>query len=238
MSNLGAAGDPARGRLHGSLMPSACESMVRFFSGPEGKSSELSAELSKLGVQCDNVDILRPNQEWCNLLDDTTWSGWVASLSSRIAASFWGPPCGTFSPSRNHRPGPPVLRSTVFPFGLPEMLKVQRYKEEIRIGNVLADRTLQGCEIMYSRGCPFGFETPEPRDGEPSILLFPRAVALLALPGVRVVAFDQCQLEGVSVKPTVIVHFKLDLTSLDSLRCLHPKTWCSYVDIAGATRWV
>ena len=237
MQSLGSSGDPAKAenRMHTVELDSPL--IVHAFAGPDGKKSSLSCELRSVGLQCHDIDTRREGIPDMDLLDDTVWESVKTMLQEKAKGAMVDPPCGTFSRVRNHRPGPPVLRSTEHIHGLPEIRAVAKHKEELRKADILAERAIETCEIMHSRGLPFGFESPAPVADEPSIFLLPRAIALAKLPGVFSVVFDQCRFGALTTKPSQILAFKLPISDWCELRCSHTPDWHEFLDAYGTSHW-
>ena len=80
---------------------------------------------------------------------------------------------------------------------------------------------------MYKRQV---LECPDAFGDNPTVLLFPKAKQLLDLPGVLVATGDQCPFGALSQKPSVLVHFGVDLGFFHGQRCAHPFQTFSDVD--------
>ena len=140
-----------------------------------------------------------------DLLSDVSWALYRDSLlAGYYAGLLTGPPCETASPSRAHRPGPPPLRSFTEFFGLKKL--APHLREQVRKANILWDRALEACLIMYSLNKPFVLESPLPRTDCASIFQFPKAEQLAGLDGVWDVDFDQCMCGAQTVQaPHILV---------------------------------
>jgi hypothetical protein len=201
--------------------------VLHLYSGQAHRVSAFSTELRAMGLEVDDVDRTSGLADH-DILCDVNWARYRHRLcTGYYAGLLTGPPCETASPSRAHAPGPPPLRSHAEFFGLKGLSPALR--EQVRKANVLWDRALEGCGIMYSLSKPFLLESPLPRSDCASIFQFPKAEQLLALDGVEDVDFDQCMLGGLSVKPTRLRMFLLELPNLHGLRCAHPL--CDFSDV-------
>ena len=252
MALLGSAGDPATAPTQSSSAPNTAAAapthrssapmfpsarIHHLFSGPQNKSTSLSIELAKVGIDCTDKDIVNKHLHDQDLLDDTTWERCKYEMVHESLGVAAGPPCGTFSSLRNHRPGPPVLRSISHLHGMPSILKDPNLKLQLRTDDILAERALEACELMHLHCKAFVLEQFEPGLDQPSLFLFPRAIALAKKPGVYEVRFDQCMFGALTTKPSKLLVFGLALRHLHEVRCNHAWDWHSYSDTSGRTQW-
>ena len=117
-----------------------------------------------------------------------------------------GAPCSSFSAGRNANVGGPRPVRTDKPpgiFGIKDLKPAE--KESVREGTLLAHRKATMAELCYSKGLPFGAETPQRREGCPSVFKLPRFLALESKDGVSITAFVQCHLGARTPKPTDIL---------------------------------
>ncbi|CAE7312378.1 unnamed protein product [Symbiodinium sp. CCMP2592] len=157
-----------------------------------------------------------------DLLDESVHSAILRDLV------YWAaPPCGTFSPLREVRPAPPVLRSEHHIEGLPDLGKKE--KEQVRAAN--------------PRGALLGL-CGAPGAGKPSLWAMPSFRSILGLDRVGTADFDQCRFGLETVKPTrFLFSAHVDFAKLHGQRCNHPRGTHQSVagkqvsDSAGQQRW-
>ena len=101
------------------------------------------------GVTIFQIDITKRNQR--KVLET------LLNLDCIIYAHF-APPCGTASAARNVQPGPPPLRSTVFPMGLPRLTLVQR--TGVRLANQLYRWTVDAILKLDAKQIAWSVENP------------------------------------------------------------------------------
>lgn len=199
--------------------------LLYLYSGPERKDS-LAAHLKRLGWECEEVDIEAVNSQ--DLLDCDVWQ----RLLDRIEAGefdgiFSSPPCGTFSVARSvsGSHGPRQLRGVE----MPELYKgvkhlCQDELEEVKVGNILSDRTAEAVHWFAIRSKPWGIEQPARREGRPSMLRLPKFQQLAKMPNASIKTFAQCRFGCTFQKLTEILG-NLDLSSWPGA-CDHPvKDW-------------
>ena len=133
---------------------------LNLFSGPYARAEGLSKRLKQQFGWHRVIDIDNdPDTSggWAHdLLNDETFSK-VLLLATRGAfdAIMVAFPCSTFSASRLFQsipPGPPPVRSSDHPDGLPDEEIDPKYKRELRLTNTLLERTAQ--IIMAARNSP------------------------------------------------------------------------------------
>ena len=226
-------------------MPNRRIRVLHLFSGLAQRPDGVAATLQSHGVSCDDKDILNTWLKDQDLADDATWG----RIRSRIKAGDWdivlaGPECGTFCPARRlPPPRPPVLRSLDHLYGFPKSMAreldlIPSDFEDIRMGNLLAERTAEAGHLQMDGGRAFIFEQPAPWDGHPHMFMFKSFQALVER-GARHIDFDQCQLGGESTKPTRLLYAGVDIAGSPfaslQLRCQHPKQWVD--DRKGGQTW-
>ena len=88
------------------------------------------------------------NVEGDNLALRRKIEAWIASVCVRLA--HFGTPCTTFSKTRKHDGGPPLVRTRRFLNGVPFLSA--KNKEKVRLGTLFLDITLQLCEALTKAG--------------------------------------------------------------------------------------
>ena len=92
----------------------------------------------------------------------------------------------------------------------------------------MVSRSATAVVIQRGGGRAWTLENPEHPDGKPSIWLMPALKGITGSPGVRMCRFDQCRFGLESTKPTAMAFERVDLSTLDGLRCNHEKRqWTS-----------
>jgi hypothetical protein len=199
--------------------------VLHLFSGPGGRSDGIAAYLRAVGVEVTDCDIVNIDTEDQDIADDAVWGRIKDRLQSGVFDFvFAGPPCRSFSASRNFGPGPPVLRDADHPYGFPKSSMLGRglmphHFEQIRLDNLLAERSAEACDIMDSLGNGFGVEQPIPWRGAVSMFQFECFLNLVGK-GAKVVEFDQCMFGALTRKPTQILYGNSDFSFLEA-RCNH-----------------
>ena len=190
---------------------------LHLFSGPKDRPDSLTAALRQRGLQSTDFDLVNG----FDLRDDLVYTKLAADIKAGIYNFIVaGPPCNTFSRVRSHSGGPPPLRSSEHPYGLPNL--GIKHKETIREHSLLALRTSQLCTLVHSLGGGFAVENPaHVAQADPSIWLLAEFKALSKLQCTSFVALDQCRFGGLTTKPTWFLYSRIDLSGL-ALRCNHP----------------
>lgn len=192
---------------------------VHLFSGPSSRADSFAAHCKQLGFGCRDFDTI--NGEMQNLACDLTWQRVRAVLQEPgCVGAVMGPPCNTFSHARTVAPGPPPLRTVEHLYGLPGLTPSQ--KEQVRTANLLAARSAEAATLLHGLGKGFVIENPERWSAQsPSIWALDEMQRVAALPGVRMLHFDQCTVGAPARKPTTLMYYRLDLRRLQA-RCNHP----------------
>ena len=239
--DAGAAGR-ARGRIRGApsevwdrplaATPPAQAGPRRFlylYSGDAVREDSLGQFLVAWGIETDMVDKVNVGAVDSDLADDALWRRWRAKLKDGVYHGLGAsPPCGTFCGARKLQPGPPVLRSAAHPYGFPKgspeakRLRPEHF-EDIRIGNLLAERAAEAALIMQQLGRPYWVEQPEHPESEPCMFQF-RSFQQLVQGGAKSVQFDQCMHGSAATKPTTLLYQFCDASVLAG-RCNHAKRW-------------
>ena len=97
-------------------------------------------------------------------------------------------------------------------------------KEKVRIGTLLAFRTVEACDSARAKGIPCCLETPKRRPGVSSVFKFTEVGEPLELHEGYIVAFVQRGLGARTNKPTEILLFGVSMHEfLD--QCYDPSVW-------------
>ena len=212
----------------GDPPPPVCRSRYRvlhLFSGPTDRADGLAAYLRAVGIKVTDCDIVNVDFDDQDIADDAAWGRIKAKLQSGyFNFVFAGPPCRTFSASRGHGPGPPILRDCDHLYGYSKSSSLGRglkphHFEQIRLDNLLAERTAEACDIMESLGNGYGVEQPIPWRGAVSMFQFECFLNLIRK-GARVVEFDQCMYGAPTRKPTQVLYGNSDFSPLEA-HCNH-----------------
>jgi hypothetical protein len=206
--------------------------VLHLFSGPAWRTDSFAAAIAAAGGGCDDVDIVNTHLADQDILDDAVW----CRIRARIHTGYYdvilgGPECGTFCSARRLRPGPEPLRSPEHPYGFPKPegrqrgLKPEQF-EQIRIGNLFAERMAEAAAIQLEAGRAFIIEQPAPIEGCAHMYEFASFKALIQR-GAWWFDLDQCRFGAESQKPTRLLCFGVDLGLLEGqdVACDHPLQW-------------
>eukprot|EP00434_Breviolum_minutum_P012208 symbB.v1.2.010766.t2/scaffold709.1/size267679/9 len=125
-------------------------------------------------------------------------------------------PCETFSPLREHPPGPRVLRTKEFPLGLLDK-KFGLTKEEVnqvKQANSLIGISQEAIEGMLDLSRPFWWENPGHGDDKVHMWSTPMAQTILDKDHVYTAALDQCVFGAETTKPTIFAFGHLNLSGI------------------------
>jgi len=166
-TTVGMAGPPRVDPSSSSGLPTKQRHQVlHLFSGPSPRTDGLASYLRAVDIGTTDVDVVNVHLEDQDLVDDAVWTRLRQRLlNGDFSFVFAGPPCRTFSDARLQRPGPPVLRNQEFIYGFPKSQARRRglrpeHFEQIRIDNLLAERTAEACIIMHDVGFGYAVEQP------------------------------------------------------------------------------
>ena len=82
--------------------------VLHLFSGPSGRVDGVAAAIRASGGTCEDVDTVNTHLSNMDIADDSIWARYRARLrAGEFDVVAAGPPCGSFSPVRKIRPGPP-----------------------------------------------------------------------------------------------------------------------------------
>ena len=172
------------------------------FGGPEVDPWALAKKLRLRGLWVDNYD--KELSECPNdLMDDTIFEPLLARCrSGYYVGGIIAPPCGVRSRARNAQPGPPVLATREFPYGLPGLSAAQQL--QVSVASELLFRALR-IETAMKQGNAWSFlEQPEDFGDHPSAWDLDAVQKGGRLIGAVSVSFDQYPWGGLSSKPTTV----------------------------------
>ena len=199
------------------------------FSGPAARADGIPALLQRAGHRVDCMDLVNAQLPDQDIANDATWERVRAKL---IAGHYHfllaSPPCRTFSEARHRTPGPPVLRSWKHPYGFPksrakEFRLQPHHYEQIRLDNLLGERTSEACTIMDDLQRGWAVEQPHPWLDSVSLFDF-KSFRALHKRGAAFITFDQCPYGAPTTKPTKIMSHGPDFSQL-ARTCDHDQRW-------------
>lgn len=201
------------------------KTLLYLYSGPY-RADSVAEYIRSLGSDCMEVDI--EAKSTMDLLDCDVWQKLLDDIQSgKYFGIFASPPCSTFSMARKGKfdRGPYQLRGAE----MPQLYKgvaglTQEEREQIKIGNVLADRAAEAVHWFAVRGYPWAIEQPARREGNPSMFNLPKFELLRKTPNACFKRFAQCHFGCEFQKSTEILgNISLDHWPGD---CCHPtKEW-------------
>jgi hypothetical protein len=219
--------------------PNAKLKILYLYSGKSDRPDGVIMLLRNLGHEATGLDL----QNGDDLLDDTSWSRALAELGNYDFVVLT-PPCGAFSPSRNHQPGPRPLRSQLEPYGLKSPLPPFTAAEKLalRVSNIHNVKSWIFYKAALALGLGTAFEAPTVlQPDQPSSFQFREAIAVAGIQGVRDYDLHQCMFGAETTKPTTfrirtngsIAVVQLALTG----KCNHSPSWHKFVSPSGETKW-
>ena len=152
-------------------------------------------------------------REQGNLIAPMAHRFWARCIASgQIVGAGGGPPCETFSAARHQGNGPKPLRSSEFPWGMPNLRPCEW--KQVMVGTRLLQFIFDMLLLLaQTGGCGF-CEHPQ----YPVWLLSKQPSSIWSQPAVRalrllhcfgVTSFDQCEFGADATKPTTILHLRL-----------------------------
>ena len=228
--------------------PKHIPALIHLFSGPERPGS-LQEHISALNWRSFPVDTVL---QWTlqagnDLSKDVVWEGVEYMVTTGQAQGVaMDPPCSTCSRARKHPPAwPRRSRSKSHPLGPPRSQLISSEIQELKRANYMYHKTISLARTCCTLNIPWYIEQPEPwgpEDDNATFFDFPETIALMALPGVKFVDFDQCEKGAETVKPTRLLYFGLDMNEFQAntidggpVRCTHPKKEWTLPN--GTTHW-
>ena len=192
---------------------------LHLFSGPP-REGDLAQQLASLGWATCSCDILQTSPT--NLLDQGTRARIIQDVHDGLYDHiFLGTPCETFSALREIQPGPRPLRSESELTGITSGLSAGEKKQ---VTEANEHTSFSGTVMTQALVDDVGFTMENPEPLKPVTIFEMRDIKeVSSAEGVKNVNFDQCRFGGENAKPTRLLHYKVDYTSLDEVRCDHPK---------------
>ena len=170
---------------------------VEIFSG----TAHLTDAVRKAGIPClppIDITICSAVPTPFDVVDAARWQFLMQLiLLGAIWFAHFGTPCNTYSAARKQGDGgPPPLRSSEFPDGLPSLAGDLWY--QAFLGNLFKERTCEACSALIVLGKHFSIENPL------GSLIWdtPALINLSRLARAFHVDFDQCAFGAPSKKPT------------------------------------
>ena len=116
-----------------------------------------------------------------------------------ILYCHFAPPCGTASAARQIKPGPPPLRSTLYPMGFKHLSG--RNKERVDAANFLYQWTVDMILMLHSKGIAWSVENP---GGSLMWMTDPFARLLQSIPDLIAFSFHTCMFQASRKKDTAL----------------------------------
>ena len=196
--------------------------LLYLYSGPSRPDS-VKHFAEGLGWEVTEVDIeATPSMD---LLDADVWDGLLTKVEAGYYdAALASPPCGTFSVARSEQQGPRPLRRATGPelFGRRDLTVEEA--DDVKVGNILADRTAVCLAHFNEAEKPWVLEQPAPRTDSPSMISLPKFDELKNSKGVQSHVFSQCRL-GQKFRKDTFLMGRVSFERWPGL-CNHPsKEW-------------
>ena len=175
------------------------------FAGPQRKG-DIAQYLHELLPRVDLVEVDIVRGEEFDLLDGKAWDHIFGLVRVPDTVFLASPPCHTFSRARHRKPGPPPLRSKLYPRGFPWLNN--RNAAEVQASNFLIDQCLHAAALAVTAGNQFLLEHPEDLGLAPdglipaSIWSWPELLDLLVSTPTVCFALFQCHFGAHFAKPT------------------------------------
>ena len=189
------------------------------FSG-RSRDGDLASYLVRGGWIVVAIDLKAEHP--CDVLNDKICNRMMKDIKAgEYDALGVATPCETFSPLREHPPGPRVLRDKKHPLGLlePEFNLTKDEIEQVKQGNSLIAISQEAIEHMLDLKRPFWWENPDHGDDRVHMWSTPMAQAILDKDQVYMAALDQCAFGAETTKPTIFAHGHMNLSGIDDKRC-------------------
>ena len=209
--------------------------VLHLFSGPMLRPDGMAALLRELSWDCSDYDIVNGSvegekEEDHDLSRGSLWDGIHNDMrKGEFKAIMFGTPCETASKARTGPPGPRPLRSAQHIYGLPRDQLTPEEFDQVKLGTYFALKTAETATLATELRIPWALENPDPKDNPVSLYNLPEWQALARTPGVKTWDFHQCHMGSETSKPTRIISWGMDLSSLLG-RCEHPRKWWTYRD--------
>ncbi len=153
----------------------ASKRVLVLFSGPYKRPDGLASYLAQHGLDCAMVDsdTITGGGAQHDLSSDRVYHRLVERAGAgEFLCILAAPPCSTFSVSRHFEAtgttdgGPPIVRTRLHPAGLPEADLPAAHRAELKLANLLVDRTVGIIRAGAAAGSEFILVQPADRAGE------------------------------------------------------------------------
>ena len=179
------------------------------------------AERLSLKIAIDTFDTAaNPDQDLC---DESVWSRVVKGIAGgRFQAALLSPPSSTFGQSHCRRDPRPLRDcSACGLYGITGLSA--RDKERVRVATLCAVRAAHAAKLCHQEGIPWAVVQPAQRTGCSHLFLLSEWKEALALPGVHIKDFVQCEL-GCKFEKASVMAGTLLIPGLPE-RCTHSPRW-------------
>ena len=172
---------------------------VEVFSG----TARLTQTVAAMGIPClppIDVTISQSVPVPFDVVDADRWDFFMQLVAlAAIAFAHFGTPCNTLSAARKADGGPPPLRSSEYPWGLPDLAPSDAAL--LFLGNLFLIRTAEACELIVRLGGNFSVENPL----HSLLWVVPAFLTLARETRAMAVVLDQCMFSAPSMKPTQLL---------------------------------
>jgi hypothetical protein len=209
------------------------------YCGDADKPNGIPDRLRKKGHHVFTAD----RRNGVNLEDDSEWAKVMAFIEFEADFTILSPPCGTFSHSRTHQPGPRVLRTRSEPYGIrnPDKPFTGGEKKQLQMGTVHAIKSCLAARAAAAVGGGFALEYPAVIfDDQASLSLLSEAKDLDKICGVFDWTTDQCPFGAETTKPTTFkakTNGSRELWTAAARKCTHVESWMNIQDNRGNWTW-
>ena len=173
-------------------------------SGKRGLPYGVDSFVEWAGGAVDMFDIVNEPQLH-DICEDIVFERIVADVKAgKYCGGFFSPAYCTFVPGRRGERGRGSLRGAAVPDIHVFTHLRPADKDRVRSGTLLALRCGILAKELQGVGAPWGYETPTPELGSPSVFGLPEIAALDDLPGVHTQSFVQCLMGARASRPTSV----------------------------------
>ena len=223
-------------------IPTRTRRVLILFSGPKRRPDGIAGFLAAHNYHCEQYDTSSKNggSKWDDLTDNRVYEPLLRRVrGGYYAAVVAAPPCSTFSVCRLFPSGPgdpPVVRDRDHPMG---RTTLGNHTNEVRVSNILVERTCELLQTAYFAGTEFFLENPADRGStdpqDKHLFIDSRHAPMWLMPGVRrlqevtdaeLITFSQCLLGSIYQKYTSVLcspEMAYQLRHWNALRCPHAR---------------